>query len=159
MRLQLIKNELLLPEVEEMLKEGHSVTLRLTGHSMNPYLVNRRDKALLVRAEATRVGDVVLAKVKGGYYVLHRVAAIEGDTVTLRGDGNLNTETCAMKDVVAKAAGFYRKGRDTLEPTTGRKWLVYSWMWTRLLPLRRYLLYIYRHFITLPENTTSPDIQ
>ena len=36
-----------LPEVVKMLNEGHTVTLRLRGFSMRPFLENDRDKALL----------------------------------------------------------------------------------------------------------------
>ena len=38
-----------LPEVVKMLNEGHTVTLRLRGYSMRPFLENDRDKALLVK--------------------------------------------------------------------------------------------------------------
>ena len=34
------------------------------------------------------------------------------------------------------------EGRQTLDRTDGRKWRLYSWWWTRLYPLRRYLLFI-----------------
>ena len=36
-----------LPEVVKMLNQGHTVTLRLRGFSMRPFLENDRDKALL----------------------------------------------------------------------------------------------------------------
>ena len=35
-------------------------------------------------------------------------------------------------------------GRKKLDRTDGLKWLVYSWFWTRLFPIRRYLLAFYR---------------
>jgi hypothetical protein len=31
-----------------------------------------------------------------------------------------------------------------LDSTKGRKWRVYSYVWTRLFPIRRYLLAFYR---------------
>ena len=46
-----------------------------------------------------------------------------------------------LGDVRAKAIGFYRKGHQRLDPTDGLKWRAYSWLWTRLFPLRRYLLF------------------
>lgn len=140
-----LANAVLLPEVVAMLDEGHTVTLPLRGYSMRPFLEDGRDKALLERADNVNVGDAVLAEIQPGHYVLHRVIAISGGNVTLRGDGNLANEYCTMDDIKATAIGFYRKGRTTLDRTDGRKWLAYSWLWMRLYPIRRYLLFIYRH--------------
>ncbi len=135
-------NALLLPEVVRMLNEGHTVTLPLRGYSMRPFLENGRDKALLKAIGQPQVGDAVLAEITEGHFVLHRIIRIEGEHVTLRGDGNLGEEHCRIADVKAKAIGFYRKGRNKLDATDGRKWKVYSWWWTRLYPIRRYLLFL-----------------
>jgi hypothetical protein len=80
--------------------------------------------------------------------VLHRIVAIDSEgNVTMRGDGNLNAEHCHLRDIRAKATAFFRKGREKPDKTSGRKWRIYSWWWTRLLPIRRYLLFIlYPHF-------------
>lgn len=136
-----IANDLLLPEVVRLLDEGHSVTLPLRGYSMRPFLEDGRDKALLKHPEKIEVGDAVLAEIAPRRYVLHRIVGIAGDKVTLRGDGNLATEHCLLSDIKATATGFYRKGRQQLDSTSGRKWRIYSWWWTRLLPIRRYLLF------------------
>ncbi|MCI6549507.1 MAG: peptidase S41 [Prevotella sp.] len=139
-----LPNALLLPEIIRMLDEGHTVTLHLKGFSMRPFLENDRDKALLVKAGAIKVGDPVLAELRPKQFVLHRIIRIDGDCVTLRGDGNLGTESCRVNDVKASIIGFYRKGRDTLDRTDGIKWKVYSWIWMHLFPVRRYLLAAYR---------------
>ena len=134
-------NAVLLPEVVRLLEEGHSVTLPLRGYSMRPFLEDGRDKALLRKPVSINVGDAVLAEIAPKHFVLHRIVSIKGDHVTLRGDGNLGVEHCRLGDVKATAVGFYRKGREQLYSTDGRKWRIYSWVWTRLLPLRRYLLF------------------
>lgn len=133
-----------LPEVVKMLKEGHTVTLRLRGYSMRPFLENDRDKALLRKPTTVKVGDPVLAEIAPCHYVLHRIDRIEGDNVTLRGDGNLAVEHCKKEDIVGSVIGFYRKGRTQIDRTDGRKWKLYSFFWMRLLPIRRYLLGVYR---------------
>ena len=139
-------NALLLPEVVKRLNEGHTVTLPLRGYSMRPFLEDGRDKALLCKPTAINIGDAVLAETFPGHYVLHRIIDIDGQKVTLRGDGNINTEHCCLTDVKATAIGFYRKGRSQLDRTDGLKWRIYSWWWTRLLPFRRYLLFaMYPH--------------
>ena len=42
-----IPNEILLPEVARLIKEGHTVTITVRGNSMNPFLVDRRDRVTL----------------------------------------------------------------------------------------------------------------
>ena len=138
------QNALFLPEVVRLLDEGHTVTLRLKGYSMRPFLEDGRDKALLIKATNIRKGDAVLAEIDKGVYVLHRIVKIKGDNVTLRGDGNIGVEHCRRSDVKGFAVGFYRKGRATLDKTNGAKWVAYSIVWSALRPMRRYLLAFYR---------------
>lgn len=137
-------NAQLLPEIIKLIDEGHSVTLLLRGFSMRPFLEDKRDKALLTKAKDLKVGDPVLAEVSHKHYVLHRIIKMEGDQVTLRGDGNLNTESCKLENVKASVIGFYRKGRASLDKTDAPKWLIYSFIWIHLFPIRRYLLAAYR---------------
>ncbi len=137
-------NSVLLPEIVRLLNEGHTVTLRLRGFSMRPFLEDGRDKALLTKAVNPKVGDPVLAEIEPKHFVLHRIISIQGDNVVLRGDGNLGVEHCKLGDVKGAVIGFYRKGRTKLDRTDGKKWRAYSWVWTRLYPIRRYLLAFYR---------------
>ena len=145
---RMMANEVLLPQVVEMHNEGHTVTLALRGRSMRPFLEDGRDKALLVAVkEPPRVGDAVLAEISKGHYVLHRIVQIEGERVTLRGDGNLGTESCRIEDIRALATAFFRKGRNEPDSVKGWKWRIYSWLWMRLLPVRRYLLFAFHPHI------------
>lgn len=143
-----LPNELFLPEVIARINEGHTVTLPLRGYSMRPFLENGRDKALLTRVQRLKVGEPVLAEITKGKYVLHRIISIDGNRITLLGDGNITPEHCTDSDIRACVEGFYRKGSNRLDRIDGRKWLIYSWVWTRLRPIRRYLLFIYRHLFT-----------
>lgn len=137
-------NAQLLPEIIKLLNEGHNVILQLRGFSMRPFLEDKRDKALLTAPKGIKVGDPVLAEIRKGHYVLHRIIKISDNVVTLRGDGNLNNEICTLDDIRASVIGFYRKNRQKIDYTNGKKWLLYSWIWTHLYPIRRYLLAAYR---------------
>ncbi|MBR5918617.1 MAG: S24/S26 family peptidase [Prevotella sp.] len=139
-----LSNAEFLPEIVKLMDEGHTVTLRLRGFSMRPFLEDNRDKALMTKATNPKVGDPVLAEIEPKHFVLHRIIAIDGDNVTLRGDGNLGNECCTLGDVKGAVIGFYRKGRTTLDRTDGWTWRTYSFFWTRLYPIRRYLLAFYR---------------
>lgn len=140
----LLSNAEFLPEVVKLLEEGHTVTLRLRGFSMRPFLEDNRDKALIKQATTIQIGDPVLAEIAPRRFVLHRIVNINGNQVTLLGDGNLTPEYCTTEDVKGTVIGFYRKGRSRIELVSGRKWRTYSWIWMRLRPVRRYLLAIYR---------------
>lgn len=142
-----VENNILIPKIIEFLDAGHTVTLRLRGYSMRPFLEDRRDKVLLTKPAYIQRGDVVLALIDGNRYVLHRIIHLKGDEVTLRGDGNIGTEHCTRDDIKGFAMGFYRKERDKIELTNSLKWRLYSVTWCLLFPLRRYLLAIYRRFL------------
>lgn len=144
-----LSNAALLPEIIALLEEGHTVTIRLKGVSMRPFLEDNRDKALLTKATKIKVGDPVLAEISPHRYALHRIVDIKGDNVTLRGDGNIACEYCKVKDIKGAVIGFYRKGRSKLDRTDGAKWKIYSFIWTRLYPIRRWMLAFYRQ-IWLP---------
>ena len=104
-----LPNEVFLKEVCELIAGGHEVTLRVRGVSMRPFLEDRRDKVVLTRLEQVRVGDAVLAEIAPGKYVYHRIISIEGDRVTLKGDGNVHgTEQCGMADVAAATKQLIR---------------------------------------------------
>jgi hypothetical protein len=144
MKTVVLPNEEFIPYVISELEavKGKTVTLPVSGRSMRPFLHETGDKALLTISEQVSVGDVVLAEISPKRFVLHRVIAINGQQVTLRGDGNLNNEYCTISNVKATALGFYRKGRNKLDSTQDCKWQIYSWIWTHLYPVRRYLLFI-----------------
>ncbi len=139
-----VQNSVFIPAVLKLIDEGNTVTIPLKGFSMRPFLEDGRDKALLTRVGELHVGDPVLAFIDHQRYVLHRIVKIEGDNMTLLGDGNLRPEHCKTTDAVASIIVFYRKGRSKLDPITGKKWKTYSWIWMRLRPVRRWLLAFYR---------------
>ena len=158
MRVVQLNNAEFLPHVCALVDEGHDVSIRAKGNSMRPFLESGRDIAVLSHADAYRVGDVVLAEIEKGHYVLHRIDAIhtpqgepiKGPThdsdarITLRGDGNIRgTESCLLRDVRCVASSFERKGK-VWSTSTSRFWRIYSRLWPALLPVRRYLLAAYR---------------
>ncbi|MEG1579651.1 MAG: S24/S26 family peptidase [Bacteroidaceae bacterium] len=140
-----LPNDQFMPHIRELISNGHTVSLRLKGNSMRPFLESLRDKALLAPCTQPQKGDAILAQIKDGRYVLHRIVKIEGNNITLMGDGNVGfTEHCQRADVLGIATHFYRKGRMKPDATNGWKWKFYSFIWTHLSGLRRYLLAFYR---------------
>lgn len=138
-----VPNAILLGEVKEALRAGHSVLINVKGYSMRPFLESGRDKVRLSPVSTLQVGDAVLAEIRKDTYVLHRIVAIEGDGLTLMGDGNLRgVEHCRRSDVAGVVTCYVRRGRgiEASDPRLCRR----VRLWRRLLPLRRYLLCVYK---------------
>ena len=78
-----------LTQVPRLLAEGKVVILkRVKGISMLPFIRGGVDSVKLRKVEGLKVGNIVLA-IFNGRPLVHRVIAIEGNRVTLMGDGNL----------------------------------------------------------------------
>ena len=134
----------IIEEAIRLVREGVSVTLPVNGNSMLPFVIGGKESVILQGPGLIDVGDVVLAWVDGCRYVVHRIIRIDGDRVTLMGDGNLaGTEHCTLNEIKAIATHVV----DAKERT---HYLYNRWrksaakIWFRLRPMRRYLLAIYR---------------
>jgi len=152
-----LPNAQFLPHVCELVAEGHTVSIRAKGSSMRPFIESGRDIAVISKADAYKVKDVVLAEISPGHYVMHRIDKIElprggkpktpvSDPeawIVLRGDGNpRGTEACQLKNLHGVVSKWVRKGQEV--STDSKKWKIYSALWVAARPARRYLLAIYR---------------
>ncbi len=127
-----------------LVDEGVSVTLPVNGNSMLPFIIGGKESVILQQPELPKVGGVVLAWADGYRYVVHRIVRIDGERVTLMGDGNLmGTEHCLIGDIKARVTHVVdAKGRTHYLYKGWRKLAAKVWFWLR--PVRRYLLAIYR---------------
>lgn len=143
---RLVENEVLLPKVAELIAAGHTVTLRVKGHSMNPFLRHGRDLVTLAPFEPKQLhpGVVVLAREKGSSrIVLHRIIHREGVQLTLQGDGNVQgTEQTMVSLVMGRVVEVIRGSNHYA--VEGHTWRCYSRCWLSLRPVRRWLLAVYR---------------
>ena len=134
----------IIEEAIRLVREGVNVTLPVNGNSMLPFIIGGKESVILHAPGLTAVGDVVLAWVDGYRYVIHRIINIDGDRVTLMGDGNVRgTEHCLLKDVKARVTHVV--SADNKKRDLYSRWRVRAaklWYWLR--PIRRYLLAIYR---------------
>lgn len=138
-----VPNGILLPEVEKLLNEGIVLTLKVKGNSMLPFIVGDRDSVVLAKAGLPQEGDMVLARLAYGQYVIHRIVHLQGDEVTLMGDGNLQgTEHCRVSDICGKVIRLHRNGRYVEVDAPFERYKAV--LWQRLRPVRRYLLAAYR---------------
>ena len=127
--------------VDELLKEGREVIITPKGNSMLPFIKNGRDEVTLVRLDRpAEVGDILLVKI-GDRFVMHRVFAVDGDAITLMGDGNVyGKEHCKSADVIGLVTEIHKEGGKVVIPGKGK-------LWRLLRPFRRYILAIYKRVI------------
>ena len=120
----------------DALKDGKVIALVPQGISMLPFIKGGVDQVYLLKKDRVAVGDIVLVEYQGKH-ILHRVYAVDGEKITLMGDGNLEgTEQVAADEVMGTVVDIVHNGRH-LKPKK-------AWLWRHLLPIRRYLLKIHR---------------
>ena len=135
-----LPNEILLGEVASILQEGREAVIIPTGYSMLPFIRGGVDRVVLRREPDVAVGDIVLVRI-GERYILHRIIALDGDALTLMGDGNIaGTERCTRADVIGTVSEIIRPSGRRRKPGQGR-------FWRFLKPIRRYLLGGYRRLV------------
>lgn len=149
-----IANDILIPEIERLLKDGKEVRFTPSGVSMRPFIEGDRDSVILTSlSRSPRIGDILLVRLESNApmsnvqyqmsptFVLHRLVRIEGDTLVLQGDGNLvGEERCGASDII----GIVKR----IESPSGRhKPLVRGRFWYAMRRWRPFLLKVYRHSI------------
>lgn len=134
-----LPNEIFIPEISRLVAQGKQVVFTPTGCSMRPYIEGGVDSVTLVAPRELQVGDIVLAEVADKHYVLHRIYALQDESVTLMGDGNLQgVEHCLRSNVLAQVVAI-RSPKGRHKPVTK------AWLWRHMLRSRRLWLKIYRH--------------
>ena len=143
----MITDSMIMQESIRLVDEGLSVTLPVNGQSMLPFIIGGKESVVLSRPVNIKLGQVVLAWADGNRYVVHRIIRINGQHVTLMGDGNLvGTEQCSMDDIKAVVTHVVNvKGQMHPLYTCRRQLAVHLWYW--LLPIRHYLLTIYKKLL------------
>ena len=139
-----LPNDRFLPLVREYVAEGKTVVINVKGFSMRPFLEHQRDCVKLSPWTELHIGDAVLAEISPGHFVLHRIIAIDGNALTLMGDGNVRgTEACRMGDVCGVVIEYIRPNGHVLQASDATLQRRIR-LWRRLLPIRRWLLAVYR---------------
>lgn len=126
----------LMERYAELIGEGLTVPLGVTGSSMTPFLVHGRDIVQLSPVtHPLRRGDIVLYRRENGAYILHRIWRAEADGYTMVGDGQRVLEPGIRREqIIAVVTSCVRKGR-TERPGTFW-WDFFEKFWIRAVPLR-----------------------
>lgn len=135
----------LMPIIEDAFAQGLTVTLPVTGNSMRPLFVHKRDQVVLAACNATALkrGDVPLYQRANGQYVLHRIVRVYPQTFTLVGDAQTELEVGLEKErVKAVMIGYIRKGKKA--SCRSFRYRCYVAIWSLLRPLRPFIFAVRR---------------
>lgn len=126
-----------LPVLIELVRQGESVTLTVTGSSMAPFLIHGRDQVCFRQPEGPlKRGDIAFFQRRTGAYILHRIFRVdENGAYYLVGDGQQVIEgPIAPEQVFGVVTGVCRKGR-WIGPEDFW-WRFFAGPWLTLLPVR-----------------------
>lgn len=144
-------------QVSQDLAAGFRVTIQASGWSMLPLLWDRRDKLVLAPLveDSISLGRIVLVCIPPERYIVHRIVTIEGDRLTLRGDGNpYQREECERADVLGELVAIERAGKSYTR--ADKLWQRIECFWPSIPLVRRMLLAAYKRlFITKTLRMTA----
>ena len=108
-----VENSIFFAEVEERLREGQRVTIRMRGTSMTPLLRESDKVTLAPLGGEPQVGDVLLFRY-GRLHILHRLVAREGDRLVMQGDFCVGHEEIRRADVVGRLDSVHRRNGQSI---------------------------------------------
>lgn len=118
--------------VRDILLEGQKVRVTVKGQSMLPFFVSGATVTIrpITPSDFKRY-NVVFADT-GNHFVIHRIIGLEGDKVTLLGDGNIVGTESMTRDKVYGVVDCSALS------------LFFARLWVALRPVRRFPLAIFR---------------
>ena len=136
-RTVILSLEELSPILNSLLEQGQTVTLQVTGTSMMPLWMHRRDQVVLEHCQegSLKNGDIVLYRRENGQYVLHRIIKLYDRQMSLCGDAQSKLEKdVSTNAVIARVVKICRKGK--WFSCDHRGYLLYVYLWGIMRPVR-----------------------
>lgn len=149
---RIVDNQEYMKVVRSILEEGKEVPLVVTGNSMMPFLIDRRDQVLIKRIERPlKKGDIAFFQRENGQYIMHRIHFMRKDDRTgenqfyFIGDGQKNIEGPIKEtQIFGVITGVLRKGKYLDEHTF--TWGFFENIWRYVIPFRSLIIKIYSLF-------------
>lgn len=139
-----------LDNIESLVAIGECFEIRVMGWSMLPMLGRGKDTIILRRTATDEniLGRIAMFREKDGHIVVHRVKSIDGNMVTLMGDGNTKgRERCPRERIIGVVEHVRREGGKVV-CCTSWWWRTRERMWL-MLPriVRQYALALMRRWL------------
>lgn len=132
-----------LPVLIDLVNQGESVSLTITGGSMTPFLVHGRDQIRFQKPDRPlKRGDMAFFQRRNGDYIMHRVLRVSDDGYYFVGDGQQVIEgPIAPEQIFGHITQVCRKGK-CIGPGDFW-WDFFAGAWLTLLPCRPFLRKLY----------------
>lgn len=143
--------------IEELINEGSVIPLYVSGSSMNPFLVSRRDIVYLTLPEKKDIqkGKILLFRRSNGALVLHRVMKVcNDDSLIFCGDAQTACEKVKKTQVIAAVSEVERKGKR--KSADSFAWRFWGFVWRMLKPIRPVLMRLWLKFVRI-RNIKHPE--
>ena len=150
--IRIVDNQEYMKVVRSLLEEGKEVPLVVTGNSMMPFLIDRRDQVLIKKPDRPlKKGDIAFFQRENGQYILHRIHFMRKDKKTgesqfyFIGDGQQTIEGPIREDqIFGLITEALRKGKRLDEHDL--TWKIFKHIWRYVIPLRMPIIKIYSLF-------------
>ena len=122
------------PVIKEVLDNGGTFTLTITGSSMYPFILGGRDQVTLSPVpKKLKKNDLPLYRRKNGQFVLHRIVKVCKDgTYTCCGDHQCQLEKgLEFEQMVGLATSYVRKGKKLTNKNLLYRFYRMTWTWVR----------------------------
>lgn len=130
--------------LREVVEQGKEVTLLISGSSMSPFLVHRRDSVFLSPpGRPLRKGDVVCYERPDGQFVVHRIYRVRKEGIYLTGDAQTEIEGPLEPSRVFALVTSVRRNGKWIGPNDVR-WLFFERIWINVVSFRPALLRLLR---------------
>lgn len=139
-----IDTQAYLTVLRELVEDGNSVSLNVSGMSMFPFLEHERDTVYFEAPKRNlRRGDIVFYQRSNGQYVMHRIYKVKGDEYYIVGDAQRVIEEPVQKDQIFAIVTQVKRNGRILMPSS-MTWKFFERVWINLLPYRGVLMLPYR---------------
>lgn len=129
--------------LKQLVEEGETVSMRIVGSSMSPFLIHDRDLITFKAPERElKKGDMVFFQRESGQYVMHRIYAVKPDGYYMVGDAQTEIEgPISQEQIFAVIIKVRRKGK-WLEPGNFW-WNFFERVWINIIPFRKVVTVFY----------------
>lgn len=133
-----------LPALLELVDQGKTVPLVITGNSMSPFMIHERDSILIGPiTRPLRKGDMAMFRRRNGQFVMHRICRVDsegrfyfvGDAQT-QIEGPIDREQVRGLITAVRRKGVWIREGDFW-------WEFFEHVWLYVIPLRRFLCRLY----------------
>lgn len=142
--MKLIDTTVYIDELRTLVEEGKEVCLTISGCSMSPFLVHRRDSIFFSKPKRPlKKGDMVFYQRSDGTYVMHRICKVKGADYYMIGDAQVAIEGPLKREqIFALVTKVKRKGK-IIQPGDFLWWF-FEYVWLKFIPLRPYIVKVCR---------------